>query len=126
VVNIITRKRIDGVELSGYTGASEHGDANVYDFNVLAGAQADRGSFMFGAGYFKQKEFFASARDWATNALSYDFTIGGVGLSGSGTLPRVRVNSLDPSACDPAKPACAGLLAPSGRARGTSSSTRPT
>jgi len=111
VVNIITRKRIDGVELSGYTGASEHGDANVYDFNVLAGAQADRGSFMFGAGYFKQKEFFASARDWATNALSYDFTIGGVGLSGSGTLPRVRVNSLDPSACDPAKPACAGLLA---------------
>jgi len=60
VVNIITRKRIDGVELSGYTGASEHGDANVYDFNVLAGAQADRGSFMFGAGYFKQERIFAS------------------------------------------------------------------
>src|SRR5438874_12990564 len=31
VVNIITRKRMDGVEINGYTGMSQRGDANVYD-----------------------------------------------------------------------------------------------
>src|SRR5216683_1515835 len=73
VVNIITRKRMDGVEFNGFTGVSQHGDAQVYDVNLLAGAQGPRGSFMFGAGYYNQKEFFAGARDWAANALSYDF-----------------------------------------------------
>ena len=109
VVNIITRKRMDGVELNAYTGVSQHGDANVYDINLLAGAQGERGSFMFGAGYFDQHEFFASARDWAQNALSWDFVAKEEGLSGSGTLPKVRVNALDPSTCTTAL--CTKMLA---------------
>jgi len=110
VVNIITRKRMDGVEFNAYTGTSTHNDAKVYDFNVLAGATGDRGSFMFGAGYFDQKSYFASARDWATNALSYDFLTGTKGLSGSGTLPRVRVNALDPASCNGKTSTCSNLF----------------
>src|SRR5437899_1437842 len=104
VVNIITRKRMDGVELNAFTGASQHGDGNVYDINVLAGSQGPRGSFMLGGGYFDQHHFFASSRDWAQNALSWDFDKRVEGLSGSGTTPKVRVNSVDPSvatSCDP-------------------------
>ena len=102
VVNIITRKRMDGVELNAFTGASQHNDANVYDINLLAGAQGEKGSFMFGAGYFDQKSFFAAARDWAASALSWDFVAKEEGKSGSGTLPKVRVNALDPSKCSTA------------------------
>ena len=111
VVNIITRKRMDGVELNAFTGASQHGDGNVYDINVLAGSQGPRGSFMLGGGYFDQHHFFASSRDWAQNALSWDFDKRVEGLSGSGTTPKVRVNALDPAACDATKPACQHLLA---------------
>ncbi|HZR11371.1 MAG TPA: TonB-dependent receptor [Myxococcales bacterium] len=111
VVNIITRKRMDGVELNGYSGVSGHGDANVYDLNVLAGSQSDKGSFMFGAGYFDQHHFFASARDWAANALSWDFTAKQEGLSGSGTLPKVRVNGLDPRAATCTTKLCADMAA---------------
>jgi iron complex outermembrane receptor protein len=100
VVNIITRKRMDGVEINGYTGVSQRGDANVYDYNLLAGAQGQRGSFMIGAGYFRQESFFAGSRDWAANAKSYDFPSGTAGFSGSGTTPNVRINGLDPSTCN--------------------------
>jgi len=110
VVNIITRKRMNGVELSGYTGVSGHGDANVYDANVLAGAQGDQGSFMVGAGYFKQDSFFASQRGWAANALSWDFPTGTAAPSGSGTLPRVRVNALDPNTCQGKTATCFNLF----------------
>lgn len=102
VVNIITRKRMDGVEINGYTGTSQRGDATVYDYNLLAGAQGPRGSFMLGAGYFRQDSFFASARDWATSALSYDFPTGTAGTSGSGTTPNVRINGLSPASCNTA------------------------
>ncbi len=102
VVNIITRKRMDGVEVNGYTGVSQRGDANVYDYNLLAGAQGQRGSFMVGAGYYKQDSFFAGNRDWAANALSYDFPTGTVGFSGSGTTPKTRINGIDPNTCSSA------------------------
>jgi iron complex outermembrane recepter protein len=102
VVNIITRKRMDGVEINGYTGTSQRGDATVYDYNLLAGAQGARGSFMLGAGYYKQEQFFAGDRDWAANALSYDFSTGTTGLSGSGTTPKTRINAIDPTTCNTA------------------------
>jgi len=51
------------------------------------------GSFMFGAGYFKQKEFFALRARTGRQCFQLDSRLGGVGLSGSGTLPRVRVST---------------------------------
>ena len=109
VVNVITRKKVDGVEATAYAGTSQHGDASQYDLNLLAGASSSKGSFTVGAGYFVQQSFFAGARDWASNALSYDFNKGLEGLSGSGTVPNVRVNALDPSTCSTAL--CQNLLA---------------
>src|SRR5438067_3182622 len=99
VVNIITRRRVNGVELSAYGATSQHGDAQQYDLSVTGGAASDKGSFMFTAGYFDQKPMFAAKRDWAATALLYDFSVPAgdpaqVTTSGSGTIPsgRVRVN----------------------------------
>ena len=72
VVNIITRRRVNGVELSAYGGTSPHGDAQQYDLSVTGGAAGEKGSFMFSAGYFDQKSMLASSRSWAKVALGYD------------------------------------------------------
>ncbi len=111
VVNIITRKRMDGVEANAYTGLSQHGDANVYDVNLLAGATSGKGSFLVGAGYYDQEKFFAGARDWAANALSWDFNAHDSGFSGSPTTPKTRVNALNPANCAAVSTLCSGLLA---------------
>ncbi len=116
VVNIITRRRMNGVELSGYTGTSQHADGTVYDLSALGGAASDKGSFILGAGYYDQKLMYASARTWADHALAYDYnwkadglddpttcTRGApncaIGYGGSSAVPQGRVNGLNPSTC---------------------------
>ncbi|HUJ26334.1 MAG TPA: TonB-dependent receptor [Myxococcales bacterium] len=74
VVNIITRRRVNGVELSAYGGTSPHGDAQQYDLSVTGGAAGEKGSFMFSAGYFDQKSMLAASRPWAATALDYDIS----------------------------------------------------
>src|SRR4051812_38768159 len=69
VVNIITRRRMNGVELNAYGGMSPHADARQYDVSAQGGAANDRGGFLLGAGYFDQKAMFAGNRDWAAHAL---------------------------------------------------------
>lgn len=73
VVNIITRRRVNGTELSAYGGLSPHGDAQQYEVDVTSGATGDRGNFMFTAGYFDQKPMLAGARSWANKPLDYNF-----------------------------------------------------
>ena len=90
VVNIITRRRVNGVELGVYGGESPHGDAQQYDLSVTGGATSDKGSFMFNAEYFNQQAMFAGARDWAKSALTYNYTNGNVTTGGSPTIPSGR------------------------------------
>src|SRR3954471_1107645 len=73
VVNIITRRRVNGAELSAYGGESPHGDARQYDVSVTGGASGDRGSFMFNAEYFNQQPMFAGNRSWAAHAVTYNY-----------------------------------------------------
>jgi outer membrane receptor protein involved in Fe transport len=114
VVNIITRRRVNGVEASAYYGMSQHSDAQQTDLSVIGGAAGDRGSFMFSAGYFDQKSMLAGNRDWASSALLYDYSAAPgdpnqVTHGGSGTIPmgRERVNLTDPTCAG--NPIC-GLL----------------
>jgi iron complex outermembrane receptor protein len=132
VVNIITRKRFNGTEVSAYGGISGHGDGNVTDLSVASGVANDHGSFMFGAGYYDQKSIFASARDWAKAAQAYDYapkctdaagttppgctlTGGTEAPQGSSRIPQGRI-TLNPGNCaasaDPAQAKlCSGLVA---------------
>ena len=98
VVNIITRRRPNGTELSAYGGLSPHGDAQQYDLSLTTGVASDKGSFLFSAGYFRQESMFAGNRDWATRALTYDYSNSSINPGGSGTVPAGRAR-LDPSKC---------------------------
>jgi outer membrane receptor protein involved in Fe transport len=108
VVNIITRRRVNGVELTGYGGMSPHGDAEQYNASVTGGAVSDKGSFMFTAEYFDQRAMLAGNRDWAKVALNHFYNTGKTSTGGSGTIPsgRILVDPADP-ACT--KPLCAAL-----------------
>ena len=102
VVNIITRRRVNGVELGAYGGESPHGDAQQYDLSITGGATGDKGSFMFNAEYFNQQAMFAGNRDYAAHALLYDYSAPpgqNVTNSGSGTIPsgRATVDLLNPT-----------------------------
>src|SRR5882762_9979097 len=108
VVNIITRRRVSGTELNGYVGASPHGDANQYDFNLTTGASGDKGSFLISGGYFKQESMLAGNRDWATKALTYNYATQTINPGGSGTIPAGRA-AVDPSTCS--TKLCTDLLA---------------
>jgi iron complex outermembrane recepter protein len=107
VVNIITRRRVNGVELGVYGGESPHGDAQQYDLSVTGGATSDKGSFMFNAEYFNQQAMFAGARDWAATALTYNYVNGTVSPGGSPTIPSGRA-SVNLNACG-GNPLCTSL-----------------
>src|SRR5262249_51568 len=44
VINLITRKKLNGAEISGYAGTSTHGDGQTYDINFTGGTSGERGS----------------------------------------------------------------------------------
>ncbi|HET6411006.1 MAG TPA: TonB-dependent receptor [Anaeromyxobacter sp.] len=108
VVNIITRKRMNGVEFRLNGSQSSEGDAGVVDFNVLAGASSDKGGFMIGGGYYHQGSVFAADRSWAANALTYDYAAQEASPGGSSRIPSGRAQ-VDPSTCS--TPLCQALAA---------------
>lgn len=63
VINFITRKRFDGLQLQGQTMVSE-GQAPGYVGAVTMGRTWDGGSAVFGASYSLQSRVKNSARDW--------------------------------------------------------------
>ena len=110
VVNIITRRKLNGTEATAYYGLSQHNDANVVDLNVTGGATGEKGGFLLGAGFYDQYSFFASNRDWANHAITYDFTAGTETPGGSSNAPPGVVFGLDTSAAGGCTtPACVDL-----------------
>jgi len=93
VINLITRKRFNGAEASGYLGISSHGDGKIYDFSATAGTTGDRGSLMFSAGYYQQTAAWSGDRDFSKVPLVYDGSgrgpLGAIGpySQGSTTVP---------------------------------------
>jgi outer membrane receptor protein involved in Fe transport len=94
VINLITRKRMNGVDMSGYAGTSTHNDGARYDLNAVAGTSGDRGSVLFAGGWAQENTVWAGARDFA--AVPRIFSTTGTGLvsgrpgvstQGSGTVP---------------------------------------
>lgn len=62
VVNIILKKRLDGGQLSLYTGANDKGDGKNKDFSLSYGAATDKASVMFGLSHTEQGTVWASKR----------------------------------------------------------------
>jgi iron complex outermembrane receptor protein len=104
VVNIITKKSLNGANGQIYYGISNYGDGNTLDINVTGGVQAEKGSAVFAAGYFNQAEVMSGNRGWQSKVYALDYTTGNNRVfNGSSAIPAGRF-TLDPWTCD--TPAC--------------------
>ena len=81
VINLITRKKLNGAEISGYAGTSTHGDGQTYDINFTGGTSGERGSVLFSGGFYTQKTVWGGDRGFARIPLSYD-AVGALTTSG--------------------------------------------
>ncbi|MYI77203.1 MAG: TonB-dependent receptor plug domain-containing protein [Gammaproteobacteria bacterium] len=84
VVNIITRRDFQGMELNVQSGITQEGDGarNVVDLTI--GGSSDTGSFMAYAGYVDEGSICACDRDWAATPLA---SIGGTVRSYGSSVP---------------------------------------
>lgn len=90
VVNFITRKNFDGVEVGSQFGQTSHSDGKTQQFSVLFGNTSDKGNLMLGANYNKQDAVSAADRDFSKFAL-YLYS-GNVSKGGSSRTPNGRIN----------------------------------
>ena len=63
VVNIITKKEFDGIELNAYGGEFDDSDGQTTELNLSWGVQADNTNVFFGLSYNDQEEVLARDRD---------------------------------------------------------------
>jgi len=106
VVNIITRKDFEGVNIDVQNASwfdTDNGNQNAFSF--IAGTTFDRGNFVFGAEYIDQEEVFQRDVPWAflqgTYYIYYDTDVGcevdpsnQCTFFGSSRIPESRLNFL--------------------------------
>ena len=91
VVNIITRKKFEGVEVSGYTSEFSKGGRTT-EASLTAGGSSGKFSGLFVASFYNQEEI--SSSKWAQS----DFPEPNAGLlAGSSATPQGRFRFCDPS-----------------------------
>ncbi len=74
VVNLITKKRFDGSDVSAFYGTSSRSDAQITDLSWTSGTASEKGSLLFTVGYYDQKESWAGDRDFSKQDKLYNFT----------------------------------------------------
>ncbi len=62
VINIITKKGFEGVEISGYGGGYDEGDGNTQQWNISAGATSEKTRAFFGLSYIDQGSISSADR----------------------------------------------------------------
>jgi iron complex outermembrane receptor protein len=87
VVNIITRKRLDGMDANLYGSTSTRGDGQQLDVNAVVGSTSEKGNVLLSVGYYRGEPVWAGNRDFSTNQYQYDAKTGREAGVGSGTVP---------------------------------------
>jgi iron complex outermembrane receptor protein len=75
VVNILTKKSTDGIELQAYGSVPTHGGAEQYNISATWGKEFDRGHFLVSANWYKQNDLRRKDRpflDCAEDFLKFD------------------------------------------------------
>ena len=96
VVNFITRKDLDGLELSYDYGVADKGDGDRQAVGMAFGVTGERGNVLIGANYNKQEEVSAGDRAFARNALYLYNGVVTQGGSSRNVGGRIRFNAGDP------------------------------
>ncbi|MBB3763691.1 TonB-dependent receptor domain-containing protein [Sphingomicrobium lutaoense] len=86
VVNLITNKEFDGLDLRAFTSLTDEGGGDTYNVSALYGKTFDRGHFQVGGDYFKRTELERGDRDFFRCGEDYLFRPDGV----------TRADQLDP------------------------------
>lgn len=98
VVNFITRKDFEGVQLDASSQITEQGDGRVHRVDLTMGANfADgRGNAVFSLGYQSQNEVFQGDRSFS------EFNVGSFSGAASGSSAAVPANIVGPAGPGPA------------------------
>jgi iron complex outermembrane receptor protein len=91
VVNFITRKDVEGFELTGQYGETTHADGKNGQFGMLFGHSGDKGSVYVGGNYYKQDLVGAGRREYSKYALYLYGGSTGVTKGGSSRTPTGRI-----------------------------------
>ncbi len=83
VVNFVTRKGVNDLEINGEYGKTTHNDGPHESISALWGGSTDKLDFIIGGSYFKQKAVYAGARNFSKDAL-YLYS----GTTGHGAITR--------------------------------------
>jgi iron complex outermembrane receptor protein len=102
VVNIITRKKADGVELSGYTGEYSKGGRTT-EASLTAGGSSGKFSGVFVASFYNQDAI--SSSKWGQS--DFPEPLAGLAAGSSGT-PQGRFRFCDPAVAAPNTGSCPG------------------
>ncbi|MCC7268554.1 MAG: TonB-dependent receptor [Caulobacteraceae bacterium] len=104
VVNFITRKDLDGLEISGnYAYIDESG--GDYDINAAYGWVGDRGNILLAATYRRRSELQTTERDWALRPFAENFfggwsTASNPGVFTTGTAAQLAAGTFSQSFLD--------------------------
>jgi iron complex outermembrane recepter protein len=90
VINIITRKKLDGVQIDGYVGDYSKGGRTT-SANLTVGGSSDKFSGIFTASYFNQDAI--SSGDWWQSATPEPYA---GNAAGSSATPQGRATFCDP------------------------------
>jgi iron complex outermembrane receptor protein len=91
VVNFITRKNVEGFELTGDYGETTHADGKHGQFGALFGSSGEKGSIIVGGNYYKQEEVSAGRRSYSKYALYLYGGTTGAYQGGSSRVPTGRI-----------------------------------
>ena len=95
VVNFITRKDLDGLELNADYGETSHKDGEHYSIDATFGTSTDKFTFMVGGNYTEQKPVSAGDRDFSKYALYFYGGAVGITQAGSSRVPNGRISIPD-------------------------------
>jgi outer membrane receptor protein involved in Fe transport len=91
VINIITRKRLDGGDVSVLGGTTSRGDGSTVDVSGMLGTTSERGSILVSMGFYRADPVWAGNRDFSQQQRTLDSNTGMVTALGSGTTPNGRI-----------------------------------
>lgn len=63
VINIISQKDFEGIDLTARAGVAEKGDGETFNLGLTMGAASERGSVMMAVGYREQEGIYQADRD---------------------------------------------------------------
>ena len=122
VVNFITRKSVDGLEVNADYGRTSHGDAPHHSVDVLLGTSSEKFDLVIGGNYMEQEGLFGGRRKFSTFARYLYST--GEAVGGSGRIPNGHIYANPIGATDSTGAVCDELTRTAGTSGASTSDYR--